>query len=211
MRAVNIDNLWDFCIESRGELSETTVEVGSNHNLGVSVYVTVEPSDDDYFAIWVVQDGEEIFEEVFSTEEEALDVWDYIRDFFLEQTPFDIIRDRGDLINGEDRIYERETELDEAVIDFLDVAYSKAFFDQDAIDEIVNHFSEEIVDGVKNRVLSWLAKEYDDGIYRPCVMVDDEGNEFIENFPYRIEGILGYPDEDYEFDEEYCDDEEEDD
>ncbi len=188
---VNANDLWDYCIEYQEDLVLNEHEIARNPELGIKVFVTIDELDEDCFEISVEQDGEDVgVYEFFSNPDEAFEVAEYVYETYVDQSAAGIIGRASEYyVNDEDRIYERESELDDATANFLDVAYSQAVFGQDEFQAIKNHF------------LGFLANEFDSGIYRPCYMVDDEGQAFIEDYPYEIEGILGYPDEDYEFDD----------
>lgn len=201
---VNASDIWNYCVEWQEELETGMHEVACNHDLGIAVFVTVDELDSAYFAMVVVQDEQELLYEIFGNDEEAFETAEYVYEEYIDQSVASILgHSRDYYINEEDRIYERECELDDATQNFLDVAYSQAKFDGYELEcqGLKKHLLE-----IKNHFLAFLAHEYDAGIYRPCHMVDENGEAFIENYPYEIEDVVGYPDEGYEFD----DDEEED-
>lgn len=187
---VSANDLWDYCMEYRDELQTITHEVARNIDTGTTVYVTVDSIDNDFFDIIVMRDDEELFCEPFTTEGEAFELATYVYQEFVDVSVSSLIHDLN-YLNDEDRIFERETELDEAVQGFLDIAYTQERFSWEEIYEIKDHF------------LEYLATVYREDIYRPCEMEDENGEVYIEDYPYMADG-LEHPDDLYEY-EEYDD------
>ena len=74
-------------------------------------------------------------------------------------------------------IDEREEELDDALMYFLEAACEGQpciFLDDDEIEEIKDHFCE------------YLWKKYKLHIYRPMWLEDENGEEFFSNYPYEV-------------------------
>lgn len=192
---VMASELWDFCIEfaKDEEMRDEVHEIAENYELGIKVYVAIDKFDAKYFSMVVMKDeDEEVFYEPFADEVEAFETAAFVYENFVDTSVPSILGNShwDSYLNEEDLAYERECELDDAVWGFLEIAYTQNVFDDDEIQEIKNHF------------LAYLAKEYDENIYRPGFLTDDEGNEFFEEFPYKIGDVLGYPDEDFEFDDD---------
>ena len=81
-------------------------------------------------------------------------------------------------------IDERETEIDTAVDDFLNVALQTYGVDTSVIDEV--H------DDIKEHFLEYLYRKHGLEIYRPMYLEDEDGEDFFEEYPYEC---MEFPDE----------------
>lgn len=169
---VAAEDVWDYLQENIDDLTEEEHEIASNNAYGISVSVTFEEGRG--FCISVYEDDEEIFYEYIEDSEEFCeDLVQYVYEEFVYANAYDDV-DHEQYVNFEDRLYEREVQLDEATRDFLDVACGQDFFDSE-------------VDDIKSGFLEYLSKNYDVRIYRPMIVEDEGGEEYIEDYPYEME------------------------
>lgn len=175
------EDVWDFILENQKALINDgeEIEIADNELFGISVKVLYDEFADGIFAV-VMQDDVEEYSELLT----AFDCEIVIRDIYE-----DYVYQRGncEYIDSEDRRSEREIELIEATQDFLDVACNQTFFGYE-VEDIKDHF------------LNHLSREYGARIYSPTVYLDEEGESYIEDYPYDDQEDLHYEDvseEDY--------------
>lgn len=77
----------------------------------------------------------------------------------------------------EDMISERETELDEAIVDFLTIVL-EGYIDEESTD------LDDICDDLKEHFLEYIARKHDLPIRRPMYIEFEDGSEECEEYPY---------------------------
>lgn len=87
--------------------------------------------------------------------------------------------DMDDPVVQDSVIKEREQELEDAAIDFLSVVLEKNISETEKeckgmVAEFIDH------------VMEYLFTEHSIDPYRPMVLVDDEENEYFEEYPYSV-------------------------
>jgi len=169
--------VWDYFQANKPRLRCAEHEIASNDEYGISIYLTddghVEPE------IVVEADGTEVYSETcISSKDCAITVRD-IYDKYLTDEVISVLSTLADDESSEqeDAIFERETELDEAVMAFIDTATECSIYS-----DILN--DEELLSDVKEHFLEYLYRKWELPIRRPMFLEDEDGNEFYEEYPY---------------------------
>lgn len=186
------EDVWDFASENYQKLLGSAVLIAENDNFGISVYITLEPNDDLY--VIVAEDAEELAHECLYNRYTCEDIIQEIYEGFVYQdTACNEAEEFGpthrDIVSD---IEEREWEIHDAARKFLKVVCDQEFYDYEV---------EEIVDCI----LELLVEEYDAEIYRPMILTDENGEEYITDYPYEIEDDFfdeGEDDEEFEWEDE---------
>lgn len=180
-------------------------KVAENEDIGVEIYLT---NTNNHPVLSVFADGNQCNE--ISTSVDNLEkLTEFMYDTYLDEQNFiaATTSDDGDEgavyfddpypddMEGEayseeelerNLIDDRETELDAAVEDFLAVVLQTGGV-------IADPTMDEIHDDVKEHFLEYLARKHKIDIYRPMNLVDEDGEEFFEEYPYEC---LEFEDED---------------
>ena len=179
------EDVWEYVTENDVVQAGDRHEIASNEEFGIHAYACI---DRDMVRVSVERDSEEVLSELTYDSEDCEDLVADIYDDYIYFKAGILGEGFDDYVNDEDRIYEREIELTEATQDFIDVACGQRFFDYE-VEEIKDYF------------LDHLSSEYDTRIYRPAVFQRENGEEYIEDYPYE----LGNEDEDDYKVEDYYD------
>lgn len=81
--------------------------------------------------------------------------------------------DEPERLSPEEEIELREDDLDDAFYKLMDVLADR--------DE---HYSDNIIEDLKEHVLEYLYREHGISVYRPMYLEDEDGEEFFEEYPY---------------------------
>lgn len=193
MNIVKPEDVWGLLASRPSSSPYCRVKLAENEDEDVQVFLLY---DNGSLEVEVFCNGEMTYNNTVDSkdgcEDEVRWVYEYVfPDLYGKQfnyTPEDFDPDYSDysfedLDPGEyeddDLIQERESELYEAALAFLDVAMDKAY-NVPSIREI-----EDFVDVFKDHCLKFIADEMDVDIYRPTVIKDSFDEEYLECYPYR--------------------------
>ena len=163
---VEPEDVWDY-VEDHTEDLETAMHIiASDESDGIIIYITVD--DDDNPFISVTQDSEEIYTEYCVNDKDCERTVRKVYNDFLDDN--NVVEE-----TFEEKMEDREFDLDSAVINFLC-----------EVDENAGHnFNNEEIEEIKDHFLEFLARNYDIEIYRPMVLVTATGEEFTSEYPYK--------------------------
>lgn len=187
---VPTNELWEFYVRNWKRCREEMVLIAENTETGYAVYMT----DDNGAPMFSVCKGDEQPE--YEEHVGSADCEETARKLFMRYlVPFTVVdndavisggtEDAGDHDPGfitpdmKDEMYEREDELDLAIRDFLAVVLQK--YDSEAVSA---EFEEDFIQEVLNHILEYLTDNHCIQIFRPMVFTDDDGSEVYCKFPY---------------------------
>ena len=168
--------VWDYFQTNKARLRCAEHEIASNDEYGISIYLT-----DDTFEpeIVVEADGTEVYAETCISSEDCAITVRNIYDKYLTDEVVSVLSALADDESSEqeDAIFERETELDEAVMALIDTVTECGIYS-----DVLN--DEKLLSDVKEHFLEYLYRKWDLPIRRPMFLEDEDGNEFYEEYPY---------------------------
>lgn len=167
-------------------------EIAYNNAYGVSIYIQ---SDFGVPEIVVEMDNEPIYSESYIDADESKvgpgawceDTASRIYDTCLTSMVLDLldgdfssVEDSGasDFRDIESEMEDREFELQDAVETLVYTATKDSTF------SMTREQEEAMVEDVQEKVLEYIARKYKIDIWRPMYLVDDNGEEFLEEYPY---------------------------
>lgn len=174
---MDIDSVVESFISEPTEYSVSSVLVGEDPDLGVSVYVEgVEDGENLYPEVSVWVDDDAVYTKTARSKQEFEEIlsdvkFDYLSGFSKLCGVLSSASDEEPDYDAEDEIRKREDELDAAVYDFLKAVYKCNPFADDPDEE-------SVLGEVKDALLGVLA-DFDPDIYRPL----DTDDGYVE-FPY---------------------------
>lgn len=174
--------VYDYYLSQLPRLTQTMLVIAENEKTDTVVYIT---DDGGYPQIVVMMEGDTVYEvtcaDRFDTEETADDIYNsYLRDDAVKPDDDDI-DDDDDLKIKEQYIEDHESELDDAVYDFVHVA-----LDGDIDLTVPTEDEKKVIADLKEHFLSYMATKWKLPVFRPMILEDDDGNEFYDEFPYEI-------------------------
>ena len=180
---VEVSDVWQYFNDHKNALKSNLCMIADNREYGVEIYIT-EKMDSPFFS--VTADGYQLDEDSATTEAECKEVvqnlYDkYLTGKFIDDENFSLDKLPEDDVSSveiEDIIYEREVELDDAVMFLIGIAT------ESTIDDGKNEVYDNIVQDAKEHFLEYLARKHDLKIYRPMILEDENGEEFFDEYPY---------------------------
>lgn len=168
--------VWDYFENNVGELHSSYHLIASNDEYGAEIYITVNSYGEAQ--IIAELDGDRMETTTVFNAEECEKVCRSVYDDYLTPSAVSsatqVEYDEGDMENEENLIEIRESELDDAVYDFLMVALDGEY--QEDMDAII--------ETAKEHFLEFIAREMKLPVYRPMHLADEDGEEFFSEYPY---------------------------
>jgi hypothetical protein len=147
--------------------------IAKDVHTGITIYAVPEDCAFKSLTIYILCDGNVICEEEVLSADECEARLTEIYELYLASGGYD------DTSPEQERIDEREEELDQATIDFLSVAIGEDFNNYDA-----DTFG-EIIEDCKEHFLEYLARKHSINVYRPMFLEDTEtGEDYFTETPY---------------------------
>lgn len=174
-------DMWKYFRQHKEELKTTVHTVAENDDYGVEITIT-EEHDMPLFV--VTADDYQYAEERATSEADCKKIVEELYDKYLtEKFLEDECYEEESLLDQEDMISERETELDDAIILLLDAIMeddSTVVLQSNGVD------LDALCDDLKDHILEYLARKHRmESIRRPMVLEDDETKEdFFTEYPY---------------------------
>lgn len=169
--------VWDTYLDNMEKLQHQFIQIAENQEFGVSVELTASKNCG---IVMVMVDNDCISEtEIYErTESERVvsDIYDKFITGDVMSNLMDAEYENKNGVSQDDMIDERELDLDDAIYDMLSV-----FLDNDAS---LKGNGDKIVSCMKDTIAETLYKKFNISIYRPMHLVDEDGNESFEEFPY---------------------------
>lgn len=182
---VEAEDVWKYFQNNKLKLGKTAEAIAENDEFGVVIYLSEERGLPMFE---VDADGYQYHEESAVSANDCRETVQMLYDKYLtEKFLMDDDEEYESLLDIEDQIAERELELDDAVISFLDVV-----LDEDS--SMLGAELDDIVEDVKDHICEYLARKHELPVRRPMILEDDDGDEFFEEYPY--DDCLEFEDED---------------
>lgn len=181
---VSPSDVWDYFQNTKDDLKTHMHQIADNDEYGIAIFVT---EDSGLPNIVVTADDVQVYEETSVNEFDCRETAVKIYDDYLTPKAIDILSSSDDSssLDVEDIIDLRETELDNAVYEFIMTAIQGAYFDDYTI------AFDDICDDLKEHFLEYMARKHGLPVYRPMILEYEDGIEEMSEYPY----------EDMEFDD----------
>lgn len=167
------DEIYQYWQTHLGSLEYAPYKVAEHTRREVEVYISVPAGKTDELTFTIIKGGIACAEYVAYTKEDV--------EFIFEEIEVEELSDISDpsvaLKTGEydeDIVTEREAELDDALLDMIDV-----FCEEDN-----PRLNNEQLDEFKDIICAIFKKKYGASVYRPMLLEDENGREYMSNFPY---------------------------
>lgn len=170
--------VWEYFNENIDDLKEKMHLIAEHTEYGVEIYIT---EVDELPKVIAFADDVQYDEEMIVSENDCKDTITRFYDTFLTEKFIELLSEAEILeqLSTEDIIAERETELDDAVSDFLYVALNGV------VDTDFDGDFEKVCRDIKEHFLEYLARDQKLKVYRPMILEDEEtGEDFYEEYPY---------------------------
>jgi len=169
---IEAEDTWRYFKENEDDLENVMHLVAENEDYGVEIYLENEGGLPGFSAY---VDSDLMLTERAINEKDCEITAARIYDDYLTERFFETLGEHDDSLTKVDEltiIDEREDELDLVFEDLLHIA-SDGKAD-----------TYEILEQVKDDVLELLYRKYKISIWRPMYLVDEDGEEFYEEYPY---------------------------
>lgn len=167
------DEVYDYFLEMYGQESE--VIIAENSTSGVEISLVF---NQDGPAIAVYADDDEVHYKEIIDYNEAEKVVERIYFDWLEEDVPELLAACHEIEeNFEQKVNDREEELDILVMDFITEVtqeYSDIINDECVIGDLKEHF------------LMYMYRKHGISPYRPMKLKDNKGNEVMEDYPYEL-------------------------
>lgn len=180
--------IWDIFQCDKEKLRTTMKEIAENPEFDVTIFLTETDRGTQMLPnIVVYMDGGQLYEEAAVNEGDCIQT---VRKIYFEYLTEDRIinnviksseehAEEEDEDDIQDDIDMREEELDNAVFNFMTNILDSPL-------ECITEDADEIYEDFKEHALEYLARKWDLKIYRPMILEDDDGEEFLEEYPYEV-------------------------
>lgn len=180
MILVEPENMYEFFLEHRPELSEESILVAADEVYGIEIFLEAQGG---HPALTVMIEDNPEYTEMCVGEPDlrytASRIYDeYLYNYVNNYACMCLEEEKdNEAIAGED-MFERELDLEDAMCAFLEVALansgvSSLSLTDDEIQDITDH------------ILEYIARRHQIDIYRPMFLETDDGGEYHE-FPYEF-------------------------
>ena len=166
-------------LSSKHDDGDQFILIAENEGGGIEIYAGPDPKTDGAVPCIVVErDGRDDFLESCLSSDDCADTVRYVYEVYLTEDSCGFEDDDEPEFDEDDAIEDRERELDAAFEDLLTAVV-------DNQRDLMMRY-EEIVEDLKDLVCERLARKYHLGVYRPMILVDEDGEEFYEEYPYEV-------------------------
>lgn len=169
------DKVWSYYIEHRSELVNSDKLIAENREYGIDIVISGFMQG--YCTILVSADDSPVYEEDVNCARDCEAMVRMLYDNYLSIDALDLL-DAKDIeefnsLEEKEEISVREADLDDAVWALVEAAIDRSkIFDQDLCDDLKEHF------------LEYMWKKHKLQIYRPMYLVDENNEQFFEEYPY---------------------------
>lgn len=180
--------VWDFFIDNLERLKEEQVLIAENPETDCKVYLT----EQNFRPLFSVYEGEDSVytDEAFDEDDCLCIATDIYAEFLIsgmvsesEYSKFNMCDNGADDKLGDDEIiYERDDELMCAASDFIRVALSD--YDEE---DIIDRYGQDFVEEFLVACLEILAQDYKLKVYRPTMFRDENGQDYLDEYPYNYD------------------------
>lgn len=163
------EEIYQYWMTHLGSLEYAPYKVAEHTRREVEVYISVPAGKTDELTFTIIKGGVVCAEYTAYTKEDVEFIFEEI-----EVEDLSDISDPGLVSMDEDLVEERENELDDCLLDLIDV-----FCQEDN-----PNLNQDQLDELKDIICSIFKKKYGASVYRPMLLEDENGREYMSNFPY---------------------------
>lgn len=172
---VKPEDAWDFFKDQVKTLVHSYIPIAQADG-GVTILMGVEYSGMPNIIVMV--EGDVVMEELATGKEDLADTLEYIYSVYASDRGYATGLSDEPEFDEEDVIEDRERELDMAFDALLEIVVEHQY------DLMMTY--EDVIEDLKDLVCERLARKYNLDIYRPMILVDEDGEEFFEEYPYSV-------------------------
>lgn len=181
------DQVWSYFTSHKTELKCGEKLIADNPEYGIEIFIAgFIPS---FCTVLVTADDTPVYEEDVGDATDCESVIRMLYDNYLSVSAIDILdeytgttddetssKELSEKEIEEEQIETREGELDDAVLNFIEIA----------LDVCVPYGekTEALISDLKEHFLEYMWKKYNLPIYRPMYLVDENDEQFFEEYPY---------------------------
>lgn len=181
------DQVWSYFVSHKTELKCGEKLIADNPEYGIEIFIAgFLPS---FCTVLVTADDTPVYEEDVGDATDCESVIRMLYDNYLSVGAIDILdeytgttddetssKELSEKEIEEEQIETREGELDDAVLNFIEIA----------LDMCVPYGekTEALISDLKEHFLEYMWKKYNLPIYRPMYLVDENDEQFFEEYPY---------------------------
>lgn len=191
---VEANKIWDLFQKEKARLEKDLMEIAEDIERGVVIYLTsVGESGEERPDIIMYVYDEPMFEEpcidAADCEEVAKTMyqWAAVKPAAVVDDELEEDEEEDEEEAQEEEIEMREEDLDYALYDFINLTIDESMGDFDSARK------KKFFQDCKEHFLEYMYRKWDVTIYRPMYLVDENGVESYEEYPYEL---LDYEDED---------------
>ena len=170
---ISPENIWAYFEKHREELKKKSETVAQNDDFDVLICLGVE---NDLPILTVESSNVDSVEFIIEDKESCAETVTGVYELYLTDQIISVILDETDELELEDRIAEREADIDSFVRRFLE-----DLFEDEPI--LYSETMDDVVEDCKEHFLEYLYRKHKLSAYRPMELEDDEG-VFVEDHPY---------------------------
>lgn len=177
---VDADKVWEYFIQNKGYLTIAAEMIAENPDYGIEIYIQEHNGLPEVF---VEGDGATLYHREILGYYECATVISDVYDRYLTDSAIQAILSLEEMEGvgsedyyDEDLVADREAELDDAIYDLMG-----AFAPDSDVDVCSD---DELSEGLKDVICEYLWHECGISVFRPMSLVDEEGNEVFEAYPY---------------------------
>ena len=172
---VKPEDAWDFFKDQAKTLVHSYIPIAQADG-GVTILMGVEYSGMPNIIVMV--EGDVVMEELATGKEDLADTLEYVYSVYANDRGYATGLSDEPEFDEEDVIEDRERELDMAFDALLEIVVEHQY------DLMMTY--EDVIEDLKDLVCERLARKYNLDIYRPMILVDEDGEEFFEEYPYSV-------------------------
>lgn len=169
------DEVWSYSAENRKMLTDSMTLIACNDLYGIDIYLTII---NNIVEVIVAADDNEVYSEKLVDEDDCISKIAMIYDNYLNEDVVSRLTDDRELsqLDKDYMIDERESELDYAVMDLLDV-FAPNYMD-------FSDDPDKMIEKLKDLISEYLYKSCGISIYRPMYLENENGEDEFEEYPY---------------------------
>lgn len=178
---VSASDVWGYFQENTEDLKSHMHQIAGNSEYGVEIYIT---DDCGLPSIVVTADDVQVYDETAVNAHNCQKTVEKIYDEYLTSKAIKALAGEEDdeltALEIEDMIYERESELDDAVYEFVMTAIIQGSYFGESISDF-----DDICEDLKEHFLEYMARKHGLAVYRPMMLEYEDGTEEMSEYPYR--------------------------
>jgi len=169
-------DVWGYYINHQRELEHATKVLAERKEFGVEVWLM---DDQGFPYVMVVADDEDLEAETILTAKDCAETVSMFYDTYLSDSYMhDVVDEVEEYSTSDmvDMIEERESELDTAVWDMLEIIVQNI--------AAVSEDPDKLCEDIKDHICEYLFKKHKISVYRPMFLECEDGTDEFFKFPY---------------------------